>query len=1669
MGSYHQSIIQDLTGNINFISSTSNINDKSLISIYWNDIINKPIFSSISISDTYNNLILNKPWISTNNNYYTSSFIGIGTNNPLFNIDIIGNINLNGILLKNGIPYQNSQWISIFDNNSSNIYFNDGYINIGSSNITNNYFNINGNIKIQGNIIPDISSNFNLGSSDFKWRHLYLSSNSIYLDNISISKNSNYIYIPSLNINDIYINSNLNSNFNLKFNNYNSITINNKYPLFFDNPYTYSNIVFSNLFLSNSNIIYTNIKNLNTDSIPINTNKRFIINDIYDRDITFSQILTSSNIITSNINVIGDYTILNTTIYITEKAEINNNTSATAFIVKQINPTKNLFESYNYSSLSFIINSNGNIGIGNGADNNYKLNINGSLNINNDILIKNNNISNIIDLKLFNSSNSLINYNNLINKPNLNYISSNPYYSNLINKPFLISNNNYYSSFTSNFGLDIQNPSYKFHINGSLNVSDELFIKGTNISNIIDLKVSNSSNFIINYNNHINNPILSTVSLSGIYNDLIGKPILISDYKQMNNIPFSFNTTNSNLIYYSSNGNFGIGSTNPNKKVVINNNININGNLRISNVPISFSSYSNTNIISSNGTFSYISNNNSYGYYTYKNSGSISFPQNTNCDLLIVGAGGNGGFNGGGGGGGAGEVIYYPNYPFSNGTYNINVGYSDYNSNNRISKITLANSNLITALGGGNGAFNNQDIYNLFKNKPPWAMYFAENWSGTTLLDSSGNGRHATTSGTINKYTSSGNGASGNITYIAGNTSSTLSFPSGSIPSTFTILSLSKYLAGTRRRILQAQSGNWLHGHWNGNRGVCYYEGWKTPVSSVGNIDDWLCCIGKNSGTTPNNILIDGTGIGNATGGTGNYQLGINIGTNAAESSEWALSCVIIWNSALADSEMITLNNMINQYKLDGLYMYNKITLISSNAILGGSGGGSYYNFNNQAATGTKWNSNYSYLTSGSNGTTLIGGNGGSATQYNNFYSTSGGTVSPLTNINNTSDYCISITNTTTLTLNSNITCDILIVGGGGSGGNTDAGGGGAGGLIFIPNYLLSNGIYNITIGSGGAGYSGTGNSVGLTSAGNNGNDTIISSNSINLLIAKGGGGGGVGYTGQYAGKAGGSGGGAGSAMNNTNNNRIGGSSTQSGISAVVTGNSLTYGYGNKGGDNNGNQGGAGGGGASETGKNNNDLTRIGQGGNGLAKITINGINYNFKEIFQLPINNSDYRYIGEYNPIDGNIYFAGGGGGGHYGTSATNILGGLGGGGIGDYIIANSRICGGPGKANSGGGGGGGGGSQGQGGAGGSGVVIIRFKNIIFTESITGNNLILGIGGTGATSNSIPVLKKTYGSGGDGNGGLGTQGIVIIKVPLNITKMKYNGNINYNNIINRPYINNVISNSNLININIYNQINFPLGDISFTNEWFISIANSPTNISNSLIFWHLNSNLNINSKWWFNGTTSATNNEISDIRIKRDITEIQNPIDKFMLLKPKEYFLCDDKDYFKKYGIIAQDVSNIIPELVYKDSDYIANIYSYCNYFILGNSYFLKINDNNNFNNIIIGDELKILLNNNNEFNYKEIIIEDIPYHNRYKKRYVIIKDIIDEKTIEITQSIELDDNEKYNLFIYGKKVNDFLKLDYSSLYTLNIKCNQELYKIYLNQQEKLNNLNKRIMNLEA
>jgi hypothetical protein len=92
---------------------------------------------------------------------------------------------------------------------------------------------------------------------------------------------------------------------------------------------------------------------------------------------------------------------------------------------------------------------------------------------------------------------------------------------------------------------------------------------------------------------------------------------------------------------------------------------------------------------------------------------SVNFPENTMCDLLVVGGGGGGGYSYVGGGGGSGGYVYLENISIPAGNYTINVGCggsdgidgaspAGWGGNGGNSSITGAINYI--ALGGGGGA-----------------------------------------------------------------------------------------------------------------------------------------------------------------------------------------------------------------------------------------------------------------------------------------------------------------------------------------------------------------------------------------------------------------------------------------------------------------------------------------------------------------------------------------------------------------------------------------------------------------------------------------------------------------------------------------------------------------------------------------------------------------------------------------------------------------------------------------------------------------------------------------------------------------------------------------------------------------------------------------------------
>ena len=1722
--------------------------------------------------------------LSSNINLIYSN-VGIGTSSSLSNdyLTIGGDMNINELKIKqtnisnflitsnvfdqrsnqiidttnsNATYYGSSAWTTNYP--SSSIFFNlEGNVGIGSAN-PKEKLDINGNLNINGNILPNSCNSFDLGSSNFRWKDIYLSGNSIYLDDLIISNSNNYLSVSKqLNVNQITLYNNQKSK-TISLDTDGNFISGNKYLLSIDNNKDNSNIVLSNVLSNSSNSIFnfnkSKFNSLNTDIIKNGTSNKFITNDTYSNAF-FSSTIQAFNISTSNLRVIGDTTTFNTTIYQTEQLLIENSCNTPAFIVKQMNINQNVAEFYSSNIISVGISGTGN-SINIPIDNsNYRYAIftsNGTFTINKnltcDILIVGGGggggtdsaggggggqvlyyTDNIVSFKSGGSINlsigtyninigsggaggtgnvgsagnsSTINLNNVnilsagggggggsahVPKPpnaiggggggsggfttdktgasstggggtggtstgengggggggaNISSASKNGTNAtssstgsggsgvninitgNIIGVGGGGSGGSYvpgktvgtathgggigysgYSSATSgtantggggggagysgygagsggsgviiirylnnnnqlgfiinsngNIGISSAIPSVKLDINGNTNsiglivnnneINSQIKSYDSNYSNSIFQNFSTifsnsliqySSNSFLNINNSKQDLLNSSTILLGSggsltninYNNIINKPDLSiyttsvnstsnNLYQDLSNLDLSssnsgisyVNTsidgltkflwiTNGNNVY--TNSNIGIGTTVPTEKLDINGNISTNELLikksNISNLFITsnvfdfrsnnyYTSFSNQDIKSSNTNINYVNNIVDTAINNYIASLNVKDVWNSNNGNIYT---------------------------------NSNISLLDYSSN-----LTNLNANITTSIGAGslinsitstcnslvlsqtsiarinytNETIYNSGTYNIgFNNGAiaigespyvrPWGAYFADDWSGTTLLDSSGNGRHATTGGTITKTTASGNGASGAITYISGGTSANISFPDGSIPSNFTILGLTRYNGGTRQRILQSRNGgNWLLGHHVDSvtkPGVAFFEGWKTG-NGIGILDNWLCIIGKNDSRTTNfsnNILVDGVPVATATGGTGNYHLGIN--TGSGEYSDWCLSAVIIYDSHLTDAHMSNLNNFINTYKTDG-----NITKLKANIL-------------------RNIDKSYPILKDGSSNT-----------------------INPII------WYKFDDSN--------NLGKDEM----------------------NAYNLTNNNCLYNFSNFSKGVG------SISF-----NGSTSYLSSSSLSTNFSQANFS--ISYF-QYA-------------LSTTN-----GSTGQIADQAIYKG--YWFGYG----------------------INNPSQYGFGTWGNDMYSSSYNDTNiwihvcftYNSSTQSRKIYRNGILIQSGTLTPSTitiGNFYI---------GTLTTN-----------SYMMYG---------------------------------IIDDFR--IYQQELTSNQILELY--NGRVDIYSQITTSNYSSNLVVRGDMNITGnLKINNVPIRFSRFNnqdiYNGFQNYYTINNRPYLLDLLTSSNIINVGNRNNLNFPLSLTSWKNEWFLFIGTSPTNAPNSFIFHHITST--INSKWWFNGTTTATNAEISDIRVKKDINDLSNGLDKLMLLKPKEYFLCDEKDYLKKYGIIAQDVYQTpeLNHLVYKDTDFIANIYSSATY-SNSNGIFILTSIKNINQLININDELKILLDNHQK-DYQEIIIEELPYHNRYKKRFVKVKRIIDDYSFEIFNDIELTDEEKSNIFIYGKKINDFLKLDYSSLYTLNIKANQEIYNIIQNTYQTLDNLTSRVKNLE-
>jgi len=191
-----------------------------------------------------------------------------------------------------------------------------------------------------------------------------------------------------------------------------------------------------------------------------------------------------------------------------------------------------------------------------------------------------------------------------------------------------------------------------------------------------------------------------------------------------------------------------------------------------------------------------------------------------------------------------------------------------------------------------------------------------------------------------------------------------------------------------------------------------------------------------------------------------------------------------------------------------------------------------------------------------------------------------------------------------------------------------------------------------------------------------------------------------------------------------------------------------------------------------------------------------------------------------------------------------------------------------------------------------------------------------------------------------------------------------------------------------------------------------------------------------IHSTSWFGSS--------SDIRIKKDIQDLDDAemLEKVLLLKPVKYaYLDKEKTDDLVYGFIAQDVREVMGnEGVHMMKDFI-----------------FDINEN--------------ALINDGVITFNGILEVGLIYRvfHKEKEAYIIIK--IDGKTSEntYTATLELDGEiENSDIFIVGKRVDDFHSLNKNAIFTMGIGAIQELHRTITRQQVIIDNLTNRIELME-
>jgi len=162
-------------------------------------------------------------------------------------------------------------------------------------------------------------------------------------------------------------------------------------------------------------------------------------------------------------------------------------------------------------------------------------------------------------------------------------------------------------------------------------------------------------------------------------------------------------------------------------------------------------------------------------------------------------------------------------------------------------------------------------------------------------------------------------GARSTFPVLYGNTSAIIKFPTAILPSTYTLIYMTRYNGTNKKRILDGQgSVNWLSGHWDGSSGVAYHQGWMT-TSTDRHGSNWVLGTDQNNlyRSKSEGIAWEETTSGAGTDGSGQTYAQISVNATGTEKSDWMCGEIIVYDRTLSSEEYNRLENyMQNKYKI---------------------------------------------------------------------------------------------------------------------------------------------------------------------------------------------------------------------------------------------------------------------------------------------------------------------------------------------------------------------------------------------------------------------------------------------------------------------------------------------------------------------------------------------------------------------------------------------------------------------------------------------------------------------------------------------------------------------------------------------------------------------------------